>query len=142
MIGERLKQVRLDHDHSQFELAQKLFVSRQTISNWELGKTLPDIEKLLAISEVYGLSLDLLLKEDAQMVNKVKQDAKELRKLKSHKRLMYRFDRVATFSFGAAVFSEKLRWLFVMIAGIAGLISFYHYVYVEDVGEEYLSFWL
>ncbi|MGX7200828.1 hypothetical protein BCR22_06545 [Enterococcus plantarum] len=76
-IGEILKEKREQLGYTQKEVAQKLYVSRQTVSNWEIGKTYPDIEKLLNLSDFYGLSLDELIKEDYRMADKLKRDSYE-----------------------------------------------------------------
>ena len=75
-IGKKLKEKRLEENYTQKELAEILHVSRQTISSWEVGRTYPDLDVLIAISELYNTPLDDLLKEDSAMVkditNKVK----------------------------------------------------------------------
>lgn len=76
-IGEILKEKREQLGYTQKEVAQKLYVSRQTVSNWEVGKTYPDIEKLLNLSDFYGVTLDELIKEDYRMVDKLKKDVYE-----------------------------------------------------------------
>lgn len=62
MIGERLAELRINHNMTQEEFAERLDVSRQAVSKWELDKTLPDVNKLLKISELYQVSVDYLLK--------------------------------------------------------------------------------
>lgn len=62
LIGERLAQLRTMHNMTQEEFAEQLDVSRQAVSKWELDKTLPDVNKLLRISEMYQVSVDYLLK--------------------------------------------------------------------------------
>ena len=52
---------------SQEELAERLGVSRQAVSKWESGQTLPDMDKLLLLSEVFGVTTDYLLKEDVMV---------------------------------------------------------------------------
>lgn len=69
---ESIKEKRKNLNITQEEVAEKLFVSRQTISNWENGKTLPDIESLISISELYEISLDELIKGDKKMQRKIK----------------------------------------------------------------------
>ncbi|WP_301876357.1 helix-turn-helix domain-containing protein [Limosilactobacillus oris] len=49
---------------TQADVANQLFVTRQTISNWEQGKSYPDLNMLVRLSEVYQVSLDSLLKGD------------------------------------------------------------------------------
>lgn len=51
---------------SQEELAEKIFVTRQSVSNWENGRTYPDIQSLLRLSDLFGLSLDELIKGDIE----------------------------------------------------------------------------
>lgn len=58
MINEKLLELRKSNNLTQKELAEKLHVSRQTISRWEVGTTLPDIEILKKLSILYGISLD------------------------------------------------------------------------------------
>lgn len=65
---KRLVDLRKNKDISQEELAEKLYVSRQTISNWERGKTYPDINSLLMISIYFGVSLDYLIKGDVDLM--------------------------------------------------------------------------
>ena len=48
-------------------MAAQLDVSRQTISSWETGNSYPDIDRLIQLSDVYQISLDVLLKEDSGM---------------------------------------------------------------------------
>lgn len=66
-IGQKLKEKRTVLGLSQEQLAEKLGVTRQTIANWEKGKTYPDITAVMKLSDLYGVSLDELLKEDASM---------------------------------------------------------------------------
>jgi len=64
-IGLRIQQQRMLHGYSQEELANLLHVSRQAVSKWELGKTLPDIEKIIQMSQLWNISCDDLLIEKA-----------------------------------------------------------------------------
>lgn len=61
-IGDKLKKARMDKNMTQEEVAEKIFVSRQSISNWENNKTYPDIGNVIALSDLYQISLDELLK--------------------------------------------------------------------------------
>jgi len=60
LVGQKLKEQRLKQNETQESVANKLGVSRQTISNWENGKTLPDIDSLIKLSQIYQLSIDEL----------------------------------------------------------------------------------
>ena len=63
-LSKQLKSARTDASLSQEELAKKIGVSRQTISNWENCRSYPDIGSLIKLSDLYGISLDAMLKED------------------------------------------------------------------------------
>ena len=60
-IGKKLKQARLGAGLTQEQAAERLFVSRQTISNWENEKTYPDIASVVRLSDLYSITLDLSL---------------------------------------------------------------------------------
>lgn len=77
-IGERIKEARLNAGLTQEQAAEKIMVSRQTVSNWENGKSLPDIASILTMSDLYQISLDELLKGDPKMKEKVKKDTRDL----------------------------------------------------------------
>ncbi|WP_233105198.1 helix-turn-helix transcriptional regulator [[Clostridium] innocuum] len=70
-VRTKLKKARKNYGLSQDDLALKLFLSRQTISNWETNKTLPDIKSLINISYIFNVSLDNLLKEDLEEMKKM-----------------------------------------------------------------------
>lgn len=69
-LGTQIKKYRNEKGFSQDELAEKVFVSRQSISNWENNKTYPDIKSLLLLSEVFAVSLDNLVKGDIERMKK------------------------------------------------------------------------
>ena len=75
-LETRLKQRRNTLKMTQEEVAEKIHVSRQTISNWENGRNLPDINSLILISEIYAISLDELMKGDPKMVKKLDEKIK------------------------------------------------------------------
>lgn len=66
-FGKTLKERRSQLDLTQQEVAKKLYISRQTISNWENGKSYPDLDMLIKISDVYHVSIDSLLKGDQEL---------------------------------------------------------------------------
>lgn len=69
-LGKQIKKYRMEANLSQEELADKVFVSRQTISNWENDKNYPDINSLVLMSEVFHVSLDHLVKGDLERMKK------------------------------------------------------------------------
>jgi len=70
-IGNKIKKYRERMNLSQEELALKLYVSRQTISNWETNKCCPDIESIIMLSNIFSISLDELIKEDLIEMKKI-----------------------------------------------------------------------
>lgn len=67
-IGKKLKDARMKSGFTQETVAEKINVSRQTISNWENEKSYPDIISVIALSDLYSISLDDLLKGDREMM--------------------------------------------------------------------------
>jgi len=63
-LSEKIQILRKTKNYSQEELAEKLSVSRQAISKWELGTTLPETEKLILLSNLFNVSVDVLIKDD------------------------------------------------------------------------------
>ena len=63
-LGEKLYELRKKHGLSQEQLAEALNVSRQSISKWEGNVTYPESDKLIALSDYFGVSLDYLMKAD------------------------------------------------------------------------------
>ncbi len=70
-IGSRIKKYREEQNISQEELALKIFVSRQTISNWETDKSYPDIKSLIMLSNIFNVSLDNFIKKDIEEMRKI-----------------------------------------------------------------------
>ncbi len=81
-LGKRLTEIRKQHNMTQEDLAEKLHVTRQTISNWETSKSYPDIETLICISDEFQVSLDVLLKGDKEMVREITKEQQSGRKQK------------------------------------------------------------
>ena len=81
-IAEMIKKTRLDNNITQEEYAKKFGVTRQTVSSWENGKSLPDLQLIITICNTYNLSLDALLNEDQKYVNKIAITQKLVRILK------------------------------------------------------------
>lgn len=77
-LNERLKTLPESSNLSQEDVANKLKISRQSISKWELGDAVPDIGKLMELSKIYNVSLDYLVGRDSS--EKVKNTKEALRK--------------------------------------------------------------
>lgn len=69
-IGAQIKKYRDAQGLSQEALAEKIFVTRQTVSNWETGKSYPDVHSLMLLGGVFDVSLDQLVKGDIEIMKK------------------------------------------------------------------------
>lgn len=70
-VGARIKKYREKQNISQDELALKVFVSRQTISNWETNKSYPDIKSLTMLSNIFHVTLDDFIKRDIKEMKRI-----------------------------------------------------------------------
>lgn len=82
-LNTQIKKYRTDLKLSQEELAEKVYVTRQTISNWENGKSYPDIHSLLLLSSLFNVTLDKLIKGDIEIM-KEKINQSEINKLNKY----------------------------------------------------------
>ena len=82
-LGSQIKKYRNELSLSQDALAKKVYVSRQTISNWENGKSYPDVNSLVLLSEVFQTSIDRLIKGDVEVMKKQvrSEDTREFKRL-------------------------------------------------------------
>lgn len=67
-LGKQIRKYRNELSLSQDELAERVYVSRQTITNWENDKSYPDVHSLVLLSEVFGSSIDKLIKGDVEIM--------------------------------------------------------------------------
>ncbi len=142
-LSETITELRTKSSMSQGDIAEKLGVSRQSVSKWETGTSVPDIDKLVMLSEIYNISLDYLVKgEDYKRNNSDEGSSKQQIDLPDEiKRFILKTDRqsesktrriIAFMLLGAGVFSVILGLVFgvmLLYLGIylisCGLISFY-----------------
>lgn len=82
-FGEKLKDARLHTELTQEAVAKEIGVSRQSLSNWENDRTYPDLASVLKLSDLYGLSLDDLLREDAQLRKRMEEKKEKVKKYSS-----------------------------------------------------------
>jgi len=80
MLGEKLMTLRKKNGYSQQELADKLSVTRQTISNWECGQGAPSLDKAIELTKIYNINMNDFVEEQIEFVIKEKR--------KSDKRLL------------------------------------------------------
>lgn len=122
-ISNQIKTRREAMGLSQEQLAEKLYVSRQTISNWERDKTYPDVQSLLMLSILFDTSIDTLVKGDVTVMEEVVE--------RDHKRMGTRMMRLAVLMLLllAAAFALILSPAFVWMeeawgVGIASAVAF------------------
>ena len=70
-IGKQIMSIRKAQQLTQEQFGSLFHVTRQTVSNWENGKSYPDLQLLIAISDQFGVSLDIMLKDDTNMVKAI-----------------------------------------------------------------------
>lgn len=85
-IGKKLKSARNNNHLTQEKVAELMQVSRQTISNWENGKSYPDVISIITLSDLYQVSLDVLLKGDLEMMQHIEESTDIV---KSNKKLIF-----------------------------------------------------
>jgi transcriptional regulator with XRE-family HTH domain len=102
IFGQKLKSERKKRGWSQEELAEKLFVSRQSVSKWETGLNYPSIEVIIKLSDLFKVTIDELLRSDKELREKVIKDSKRL----AHPKLKFMFD--VLFLIGAALLVIKI----------------------------------
>ena len=121
-IGDQLKKARLDKNMTQEEVAGKIFVSRQSISNWENNKTYPDIGNVIALSDLYGISLDELLKGSDNFMKHLEESTDIV---KSNKKLIFFIILALLFMIVMAVFTSFLpeKVFLLAIFGLAVILT-------------------
>lgn len=75
-INEVIKRLRKNNQLTQEQLAEQLSVSRSAISSWETGRTYPDLDTVVLLSDIFEVSLDDLLKGDRDIVTKITKDTR------------------------------------------------------------------
>ena len=132
-LNEQIKNYRTEMKFSQEELAEKIYVTRQSISNWENGKTYPDIHSLLLLSSLFGISLDQLVKGDIEiMKEEIKKE--EIAKLNRYGKI-YTIMLITTAVSAVPLFMWLGVWAFIPW-GIIWAISMYFAFKVEKVKKD------
>lgn len=118
---------------SQDELAEKIYVTRQTISNWENNKSYPDIHSLLLLSSLFNISLDQLIKGDIDIM---KEEIKE-----SELQIFNQYSKIFTLLFAVTIISVVplamlLHYYGLIISAILFGITFFFALKVEKFKKE------
>lgn len=95
-FNENLMMLRKQKGYSQEELAYQLGVSRQSISKWESGISIPELERIIELSDLFGITIDELVRNDKQAVNTVNTINKE--ELRQAIRSVFDFEYTSTWN--------------------------------------------
>lgn len=106
-LSKQIKKHRERLSLSQEGLAEKLYVSRQTISNWENEKSYPDVHNLLLLSVLFDVSLDELVKGDVEQMK----ETIEKTAMDRYTKIMLVFTLLAALSVGPALFLPGNWWI-------------------------------
>ena len=132
-LGKQIKMHRQEAELSQEELANRVYVSRQTILNWENDKSYPDVNSLVLLSEIFQISLDKLIKGDIGVMKEVIQK-EEIEKMKRYGRI-YTIMLIVTVVSAVPLFMWLGVWAFIPW-GIIWAISMYFAFKVEKVKKD------
>ncbi|MBO0460465.1 helix-turn-helix transcriptional regulator [Enterococcus sp. DIV1298c] len=129
-LSHQIKKYRKQLAFSQEELAEKLYVSRQTISNWENERSYPDIHNLLLMSVLFDVSLDELVKGD---VEKMKENI-PLSEINKYTKVMLGFMLLTLISVGPSLFLPGI-WR-LMLPLLFWTISMYGAIKVDRLKKQ------
>lgn len=132
-LGKQIKMHRQEAELSQEELANRVYVSRQTILNWENDKSYPDVNSLVLLSEIFQISLDKLIKGDIGVMKEVIQK-EEIEKMKCYGRI-YTIMLIVTVVSAVPLFMWLGVWAFIPW-GIIWAISMYFALKIEKVKKD------
>ena len=129
-LGKRIRAYRQEAQLSQEELAERIYVTRQTVSNWENDKNYPDINSLIMLGEVFQVSLDTLIKGDIDVM-KAEIKREDVEKLNRYSGIM------GLCMLAMAIFTVPLKkwigyWAFVPF-GIVWAVAMFFAVKIEKI---------
>lgn len=132
-LGKQIKKHRQEVQLSQEKLADRVYVSRQTISNWENDKSYPDVNSLVLLSEIFQISLDNLIKGDIEVMKDVIQK-EEIVKMNRYGKI-YTIMLIVTAVSAVPLFMWLGVWAFIPW-GIIWALSMYFAFQVEKVKKD------
>lgn len=132
-LGKRIKNLRNAHNWNQDELAEKMFVSRQTISNWENEKSYPDIQSILLLSNLFEISLDQLVKGDVEQMQEIIND-QDVKQMKFYGKMMLACLAIMIVTFGPLYLVTGLWGL--IPEGILAIAMFYFAIKLNGIQKE------
>lgn len=132
-LSAQVKKYRTKMGLSQEELAEKVYVTRQTISNWENGKSYPDVHSLLLLSSLFDVSLDQLIKGDIETMKKII-DEQEIKKF-NHYGTIFTVHFILLILLAVPLFMW-LKWYAYVLYGIFFVITMFWALKVEKIKKE------
>ena len=132
-LGKQIKMHRQEAHLSQEELANRVYVSRQTISNWENDKSYPDVNSLVLLSEIFQISLDNLIKGDIEVMKDVIQK-EEIEKMNRYGKI-YTIMLIVTAVSAVPLFMWLGVWAFIPW-GIIWVSSMYFAFKIEKIKKD------
>jgi len=125
-IGNQILTIRKEKQLTQEEFGRLFHVTRQTVSNWENGKSYPELQILVSISDQFDISLDTLLKEDSKMVQSIDKE-RVMGIIKHEKSVVDFFTGVGTGIIVSCLFSpdSSLRTAVIIVGIIMVCIGWY-----------------
>ena len=124
-LGSQIRRYRSERGMSQDDLAGKIFVSRQTISNWENDRTYPDVQNLLLLSNLFDVTIDQLIRGDLETMKQALD--KDVRSMKILNMILYGWAAVifivdGLMLYGVAVAKREWPWLLSLMGLLALLV--------------------
>lgn len=133
-FSNQLKKYRKAHHFSQETLAEKIYVSRQTISNWENDKTYPDIQNLITLSLLFNVTVDELLKGD---VEKMKQNVEGRKQFISNTQTLFMAFAALVILVGVMILSEQLGTATLSAMLVAAVVMLASVIRIEFLKRKY-----
>ena len=141
-LGERIYQLRVDNNMSQGDLADRLNVSRQTVSKWENNQSVPEVDKLIALGEIFSVSVDFIVKGKETAVTqkvyvKVQEDnAQDIKRY--NEGIIKKYVGLIIAVLGVAVSLILLLTPYMIVAVITGLMAILGILLYKDVKHPWL----
>jgi len=133
-LSDNLKKIRKDNNLSQEQLAEKLGVSRQSVSKWESNQTYPEMDKVLQICQMFNLNVDELLNRNLKEVKDKKDSKNSINKYIDD---FLAFITKTVDMFSSLKFKDKLKCLFEQF--IISILLFIIFLIIGSVGTFIVS---
>lgn len=138
-IGEKVQNLRKTNNLSQEQLAEKLLISRQAISKWELGESIPDTDKIISLSRIFKVSTDYILLNDINSdikVSEMEPDSKLLNRQYSLKALLTITTGIIIIGLFMSIIA-LLTWAYIPLISVGFIIQMVSVVVFEVMSSRY-----